>query len=130
MQVTNPSLLITDDDRDFRETLREVFEVRGYRTWLAEDGEEALCILRRELIHVAVFDMHMPRLDGLRAVQVARESRIEIPFILMSAALDSDLIEAARKADIFASLAKPISFSDITRTVGDALQLRTRNAPN
>ena len=123
MQVANPSLLITDDDRDFRETLREVFEGRGYQTWLAEDGEEALSILRRELIHVAVLDMHMPRLDGLRAVQCAREFRIEIPFILMSAALDPDLIEAARKADIFASLAKPVSFADITRTVKDALRL-------
>lgn len=124
MQVANPSLLITDDDRDFRETLREVFEIRGYQTWLAEDGEEALCILRRESIHVAVLDMHMPRLDGLGAVQRARASRIEIPFILLSAAMDSQLIEAARQVDIFASLAKPVSFADITRIVGDALRLR------
>jgi two-component system chemotaxis response regulator CheY len=124
MLVDNPSLLITDDDRDFRETLREVFERRGYRTLLAEDGEQAVHILLRESIHVAVLDMHMPRLDGLGAVQLARESRIDIPFILLSAALDDRLVAAARQVNIFASLAKPVSFSDITRIVRDALRAR------
>src|SRR5687768_4200258 len=115
MQVANPSLLITDDDCDFRETLREVFEPRGYRTRMAADGEEALLILRHESIHVAVFDMHMPRLDGLKAVQLLRESRISIPCILLSAALDDQLLAAARRVDMFASLSKPISFREITR---------------
>src|SRR5688572_5239209 len=104
MQLANPSLLITDDDRDFRETLREVFEVRGYQTWLAGDGEEALHILKHHSIHVVVIDMHMPRLDGLGAVRLARELRIAIPFILLSAALDERLMEAARREDVFASL--------------------------
>lgn len=128
MQLANPSLLITDDDRDFRETLRDVFEVRGYQTWLAGDGEEALYILQHQSIHVAVIDMHMPRLDGLGAVRRARESRIAIPFILLSAALDEGLLEAARRADIFASLPKPVSFADITRTVLDALRTASRQA--
>ena len=41
----NPAILITDDDRDFRETLREVFEPRGFATLLAADGEEAIQIV-------------------------------------------------------------------------------------
>ena len=40
--VISPSLLITDDDRDFRETLRDVFRPLGFRTLLAADGEEAV----------------------------------------------------------------------------------------
>ena len=40
--IESPSLLITDDDSAFRETLRGVFEPEGYRTLLAGDGEEAL----------------------------------------------------------------------------------------
>lgn len=123
MQVANPSLLITDDDRDFRETLREVFEPRGYRTRMASDGEEALQILFHESIHVAVFDMHMPRLDGLEAVQRLRELRISIPCILLSASLDEKLVAAAQRVEIFASLSKPVSFREILRVVGDALRL-------
>lgn len=123
MRVTHPTLLITDDDRDFRETLREVFEPRGYQTHVAGDGEEALEILRTESIDIALFDMHMPRLDGLSAVQRLRESRISIPCILLSAALDDRLREAARRCEIFASLAKPVSFRDLTHVVGEALRI-------
>lgn len=124
MHTATPSLLITDDDRDFRETMREVFEPRGYRTFLASDGEEALHILNRETIHVAVFDLHMPRLDGLEAVQRARETRISIPFILLTSALDDHLLQAARQLDLFAALSKPISCSDITRIVREAFVSR------
>jgi CheY-like chemotaxis protein len=127
MQLANPTLLITDDDSDFRETLRDLFEIRGYRTRLAEDGEQALHILLRESIQVAVFDMHMPRLDGLRAAQLARQSRIEIPFILLSAALDEHLIEAARQVNIYASLSQPVNFRDITQIVSDAVRIGSRS---
>lgn len=120
--VTNPSLLITDDDRDFRETLREVFEPQGFHTVLAGDGEEALRILHRESIHVALIDMHMPRLSGLETVQRARQTRIEIPCILISAAMDETLAEAARQVQVFASLSKPVNFSDVRRLVHDALR--------
>ncbi|HEX4148772.1 MAG TPA: response regulator, partial [Pirellulales bacterium] len=56
------SILITDDDPSFRETLRSVFEPRGFRTLLAGDGEEALRIVERDEIHLVLLDMHMPRL--------------------------------------------------------------------
>jgi len=122
MILTPPLMLITDDDRDFRETLREVFEPQGFRTILAGDGEEALQIFRQEQIHVALLDMHMPRLTGLETAQRFRESRIEVPCILLSAALDDVLVEAARQVPMFASLSKPVSFRDITRLVSAAMR--------
>ena len=69
MVANVPSLLITDDDYDFRETLRGVFEPRGFHTLTAGDGEEALEILKHETVHLALFDMHMPRLSGLDAIR-------------------------------------------------------------
>ena len=66
--VVSPSLLITDDDRDFRETLRDVFEPRGFHTVLASDGVEALEIVRTREIHLVLIDMHMPRLSGMEAI--------------------------------------------------------------
>lgn len=122
MLSTNPALLITDDDRDFRETLREVFETRGYQTFLAGDGLEAVEVLRRREIHVALFDMHMPRLDGLGAVRWIRESHLPVRCILLSAALDENLQVAAQEADVFASLPKPVSFRDLTRLVAQAME--------
>ena len=65
MLVESPSLLITDDDAGFRETLRGVFEPEGFRTLLAGDGEEALRIVRSKEVHLMLLDMHMPKLTGL-----------------------------------------------------------------
>src|SRR6266568_2007921 len=59
------SLLITDDDRGARETLREIFEPVGFRTLLAESGEEAIDIAQSQDVHLALMDMHLPRLTGL-----------------------------------------------------------------
>lgn len=120
--VDTPSLLITDDDCDFRETLRGVFEPRGFRTILAGDGEEALDIVQSETVHLVLLDMHMPRLTGLETIRRVKQSQIILPCILLSAALDDLLTEQALEADAFSVLAKPVSFSEITRIVGEAMR--------
>ena len=76
------SILITDDDRDYREALRELVEPEGYRTVLASSGEEALDILREEPIHLALFDMHMPRMTGVEAVEIVHQINAILPCIL------------------------------------------------
>src|ERR1041384_6203608 len=96
-----PSLLITDDDHDFRETLRVVFEPRGFRTLLAGDGEEALDIVRKQEVHVMLLDMHMPKLTGLETLRRLRQFKSRLPCILISAALDESLIQQAQLAEAF-----------------------------
>ncbi len=132
MHLITPSLLITDDDRDFRETLRAVFEPRGYRTVLAADGAEALQILSQQRVHLALFDMHMPRVSGLEAMRRIRQAGEgsavvpHLPCILLSAAVDETLIEEARKVEACAVLSKPIGVSDLTRAVQAALESNYR----
>jgi two-component system chemotaxis response regulator CheY len=123
MNLVTPSLLISDDDRDFRETLRGVFEPRGFRTYLAGDGEEALHIIEREPIHLAVLDMHMPRLTGLETMRRIRQLQwgSALPCILVSAALDAAIEEEARRQHAFSVLAKPFRLRDITGLVQEAL---------
>jgi len=122
MLLRTPSLLITDDDCDFRETLRHVFEPRGYRTVLAGDGEEALQIVRRDQIHLLLLDMHMPRLTGLETIRRVKQFAETLPCILLTANLDEHLAEEARRARAFSVLAKPVRFAEITTVVNQALR--------
>jgi CheY-like chemotaxis protein len=122
MLLETPSLLITDDDPGFRETLRVVFEPRGFRTLLAGDGEEALGIVHRETVHIVLLDMHMPRLTGLETLRLLKEFRAMLPCILISAQLDDLLIEQARLAHADSVLAKTVSIRQITNTVFQALR--------
>ncbi len=122
MLLETPSILITDDDRDFRETLREVFEPRGFRTWLAADGDEAIEIVRNEQVHLTLLDMHMPRLSGLEALRQIKRIHAIVPCILISAEMDEALAEAARRADAFSVHSKPIRLAELTGTISRAMR--------
>jgi CheY-like chemotaxis protein len=127
--VRAPSLLITDDDRDFRETLRSVFEPRGFHTLLAGDGEEAVKIVEHERIHLALLDMHMPRLSGLETIRHVKRLHSALPCILLSAGLDDTLAEQALQAEAFSVHRKPISFAELTNIVSLAMR-QTYNWPD
>jgi DNA-binding response OmpR family regulator len=121
MRLEIPSLLITDDDVDFRETLRAVFEPR-FRTILASDGQEALEIVRREEVHLLLLDMHMPRLTGLETMRKVKVFKSRLPCILLSAGMDEALERQARLAEAFEVLAKPVTRRDLTNTVEAAMR--------
>ncbi|HUT89620.1 MAG TPA: response regulator [Thermoguttaceae bacterium] len=120
--IEAPSLLITDDDRAFRETLQGVFEPQGFRTLLAGDGEEALSIVRNEEVHLLLLDMHMPKLTGLETLRRVKRFKSILPCILLSAQMDDLLVEQARLAQAFSVLAKPVTMRQITGVVRVALE--------
>ena len=57
-------ILVIDDDKNTRRLMRAVLEGDGYTVTTACDGEEALSVMDREHIDLAVLDMMMPRMDG------------------------------------------------------------------
>ena len=122
MIETEPTILITDDDRAFRETLASVFAPRGFRTLLAADGEEAIQIIRRERIHLALLDMHMPRLTGIETVYAVRQIDAKLPCVLISADLNEDVRRKAQDAKLFDVLEKPVELATITNVVADAFR--------
>lgn len=128
-RVERPAVLITDDDAAFRETLRATIEPWGVETMLAGDGLEALEIVKRGSVHLAVFDMHMPRLTGLEAMLRLRAMGLNLPCILMSAKLDESLRKAAGEADAFSLLPKPVSRRELMGSIERALKLRYRWQP-
>ena len=122
MVIEAPSLLITDDDAAFRETLQGVLEPQGFRTLLAEDGEQALKIVRTEVVHVALLDMHMPRLTGLETLRLVKQIKGLLPCIILSAHLDDLIVEQARMAHAFSVLPKPVTRIQLTGIVRQALE--------
>jgi CheY-like chemotaxis protein len=116
------SLLITDDDPAARESLRDIFEPEGYRTILAENGEQAIDIVRHQDVHLALMDMHMPRLTGLETIEIVRQFKAGLPTILISADYDDNLLRRALSAHAYCVLAKPVSRNLVVYVVTRALQ--------
>ena len=123
MAIEVPSLLITDDDTAFRETLQGVLEPEGFRTLLAGDGEEALQIVRTKVVHVAIFDMHMPKLTGLETLRRVKQVKAMLPCIILSADLSDLIVEQARREHAFSVLPKPFTRVQLTGIIRQALEL-------
>jgi two-component system, response regulator PdtaR len=116
------SILIADDDRGNRETLGEMLDSRGFRTVLAADGGEAVELVQVDLVHLVLFDMHMPRLTGLEAFAVIRQTLDRIlPAVLMTADANNDLIRQAFAAQVYSVIPKPVSTNVVLHTLERAL---------
>jgi len=122
MTATKPyNILITDDDANCREALRDIFEPEGYRTYLASSGEEAVDIVHNEPVHVALLDMHMPRLTGLETLQLARQYNEGLPCILVTADNNEQLMRQAFRARVYSVIPKPVSKNVVLYTVVRAI---------
>src|SRR6266446_171175 len=115
------SILITDDDSSCREALRDIFEPEGYRTLLASSGEEAVDIVRGENVHLALLDVHMPRLTGLETVQLVHQINEMLPCILVTANATEDLMRQAFSVRAYSVIPKPVSKNVLLYTVVRAL---------
>jgi CheY-like chemotaxis protein len=116
------SILITDDDPGARETLRDIFAPQGFNTLMAESGEEAIDLIRDHEVHLALMDMHLPRLSGLETIAIVRQIKGVIPAILITADQDDNLMRRALSEHAFCVLAKPVSRHVVIYVVRKALE--------
>jgi len=115
------SILITDDDSDCRETLREIVELQGFHALLAACGEEAIDIVREGAVHLALFDMHMPTMTGLEVLQVVRQFNARLPAILVTGDPSESVVRQAYQQQVYSVIPKPISKHVVLYTVLRAL---------
>ena len=117
------SILIADDDRGNREALGEVLQNRGFDTVLAKDGGEAVEIVQVQLVHLVLFDMHMPRLSGLEALNLLRQTLHKVlPAVLMTADASSELMKQAFLAQVYSVIPKPVNKNIVLHTLARALE--------
>ena len=115
------AILITDDDAGCREALRDIVEEEGYPTLLASSGEEAVDIVREESVHLALLDVHMPRLSGLETVQLVRQYNTALPCILVTADASAELMRQAFQVRVYSVIPKPVSRHVVLYTMVQAL---------
>ena len=78
-------ILVADDDKNIRLLLTRVLENAGYTVAATKDGQEALEVLDREQIDLAVVDVMMPVMDGYELTEAIRASREDLPILMVSA---------------------------------------------
>ncbi|RLC95281.1 MAG: hypothetical protein DRI39_00610 [Chloroflexi bacterium] len=112
--VSNPPILIVDDDPDFCRTMARLFETEGYRVHTAGSGEEALRIAKQRACQVAFVDVKLPLMDGLETFLRLKELNPGIVAVMVTAYRDEvqGIIQKALAAAATACLYKPFDPSE------------------
>ena len=78
-------ILVVDDDRAVRESLRRSLQFNGYQVELAADGQQALDALADQRPDAMVLDVMMPRVDGLEVARRLRGTGDDLPILVLTA---------------------------------------------
>ena len=116
-----PKILIIDDERGIRSTLKEILEYENYTVDQAEDGEKGLDLMGKTKYDVVLCDIKMPKMDGIEVLEKAQELAPDVPFIMISAHGTIETAVEATKKGAYDFLVKPPDLNRLLLTVRNAL---------
>ena len=118
-------ILVVDDDRAVRESLRRSLAFNGYQVDLASDGKDALEAVQQRRPDAMVLDVMMPRLDGLEVCRRMREAGDELPILVLTArdAVSDRVAGLDAGADDY--LPKPFALEELLARLRALLRRRT-----
>ena len=120
-----PRLLVVDDDRDVRDSLRRALGYAGFAVATAANGAEALAWVARSPVDLIILDVLMPMLDGLETCKALRGRGDSTPVLMLTAreSIDDRVTGLAAGADDY--LVKPFALRELVARV-NALLRRTQ----
>lgn len=113
-------VLVVEDDSFARDMLASIFLQAGYNVHAASDGQEALMEMKRRRFDSVVTDCHMPRLNGVELLSVARIVWPDTPMVLVSGD-QLDMPDLALRHGAYAYVQKPYEPSYLLAIVGEAI---------
>src|SRR5690349_12618082 len=116
--ILYPTVLVAEDSVDTRIMLKHAFELKGYRVFEAEDGQQALELAKRCRPSLIVIDLNMPVMDGLETIRDYRRLEGEgqhTPIIAITAYDVYGMQEAALETGCNVYLSKPLNLEELDR---------------
>jgi DNA-binding NtrC family response regulator len=114
-------ILIIDDEKVIRDTLREILEYEKFIISEAKDGEEGLAKIKEEDFDLVLCDIKMPKMDGIEVLEQAKALDRPPQFIMISAHGSIETAVEATKKGAFDFIPKPPDLNRLLLTVRNAL---------
>jgi two-component system nitrogen regulation response regulator NtrX len=114
-------VLIVDDERSIRHTLRDILEFEKYDVDEASDGMEALVKIKQGHYDVIILDIKMPKMDGMDALDRIQEIARETPVVMISGHASIDTAVEAVKKGAFDFISKPPDLNRLLITLRNAM---------
>ncbi|MCB9261887.1 MAG: sigma-54-dependent Fis family transcriptional regulator [Flavobacteriales bacterium] len=117
-----PRILIVDDEKSIRETLKEILLYESYEVEEAEDGKKAFDMIKKFNYDAVLCDIKMPGMDGIELLDKAAEIVPELPFIMISGHGTIETALEATKKGAFDFISKPPDLNKLLITVRNATE--------
>lgn len=120
-------LLIIDDERGIRNTLREILSDEGHEVDVAENGKQGLEMAQAKTFDLIFSDIKMPEMDGLEVLKALKdgEEAIDTPIVMISGHGDVETAVQALKLGAYDFLLKPLDLNRILITTKNALESKS-----
>jgi len=120
-------VMIADDDSNTRETLKDVFEQKGYSVSLASNSDEAIRITKEQPANIIFLDLKMLPLNGLEAYLLIKDINPKVAVVLMTAYRNEmkGMIEEALSKGAYGCLYKPFDPQEVLDMVEKIIKHKT-----
>ena len=114
-------ILVIDDEKSIRNTLKEILTYEGFEVVEAQDGMEGLKFVEKEKFDIILSDIKMPKMDGIEVLEKLQELSPETPVVMISGHGNIDTaVEAIRKG-AFDYISKPLDLNRMLVTIRNAM---------
>jgi DNA-binding NtrC family response regulator len=128
MLLGKKQVLVADDEPNLRRVLGALLNRDGYDVHLAENGEQALALLREHHVDLVITDLRMPKLDGMALLREVVRLDPGLPVLMLTAHGTVDNAVEALKLGAFDYLTKPFDQAEVRAVVQKALRTRDLSA--
>lgn len=117
-------VLVTDDDPNTRQVLKDILQTKGYRVSLAENGEDAIRIVEQRPQDILIIDMKLPTLNGLETyLELKKRNPLAVAIIITGFYEETkDLVDLAVFRGAYTCLQKPLDMDKILKVLDEIVQ--------
>ena len=118
-------ILIIDDEKNIRKTLREILEYEKFKVDEAIDGTEGLSLIKKEKYDLILCDIKMPKMDGIEVLEKIIEQGSDTPVVMISGHGNIETAVEAVKKGAFDFISKPPDLNRLLVTIRNAMDKST-----
>ncbi len=119
------SILVIDDEKAIRKTLAEILSFEGFTVDEAADGAEGIKKIRDNNYDCILCDIKMPKMDGMEVLQLAKDEKGDIPFIVISGHGNIETAVDAVKKGAYDYISKPPDLNRLLITIRNAMDKKS-----
>ena len=116
-----PRILVIDDERSIRNTLKDILEYEKYEVDLAEDGNKGIELIRSAEYDIVLCDIKMPGMDGIEVLERLTVLAPDTPVVMISGHGNIDTAVESIKKGAFDYIEKPLDLNRLLITIRNAL---------